>query len=68
MAACMICQRELTADEIGLHKKMINRGSTEFMCITCLAAFFHCDESLLERKIEQFRAQGCVLFTQERQT
>ena len=62
MAACMICQRELTADEIGLHKKMINRGSTEFMCITCLAAFFHCDESLLERKIEQFRAQGCVLF------
>ena len=68
MAACMICQRELTADEIGLHKKMINRGSTEFMCITCLAAFFHCDESLLERKIEQFRAQGCVLFAQERQT
>lgn len=62
MAACMICQRELTADEIGLHKKMINRGSTEFMCITCLAAFFHCDESLLKRKIEQFRAQGCVLF------
>ena len=45
---------------------MINRGSTEFMCITCLAAFFHCDESLLERKIEQFRAQGCLLFSRRK--
>ena len=58
----MECQRELTSDEIGLHKKMINRGSTEFMCITCLAAFYHCEESLLEKKIEQFREQGCTLF------
>lgn len=63
----MECQRELTADEIGLHKKMINRGATEHMCITCLAAFFHCEESLLERKIEQFRAQGCLLFVHEDQ-
>lgn len=58
----MQCGRELSADEIGLHKKMINRGSTEFMCITCLAAFFHCEEKLLEQKIQQFREQGCMLF------
>ncbi|MBR6569207.1 MAG: hypothetical protein IKK75_02020 [Clostridia bacterium] len=61
----MECQRELTADEIGLHKKMIHRGATEFMCITCLAAFYHCDESLLRQKIEQFREQGCLLFTRK---
>ena len=62
MAKCKQCGRELTADEIGLHKKMINRGSTEFMCISCLAVFFHCEESLLREKIEQFRSQGCMLF------
>jgi len=58
----MQCQRELTGDEIGLHKKMINRGAAEFLCITCLAGVYHCEESLLEKKIEQFRAQGCMLF------
>jgi len=62
MAHCIKCARELSADEIGLHKKMINRGSTEFMCISCLADFFHCEEGLLREKIEQFRSQGCMLF------
>ena len=62
MADCMQCGRALTQDEIGLHKKMINRGSTTFMCITCLAGFYHCDEELLRKNIEQFREQGCMLF------
>ena len=34
---CKKCGRELTNDEIGIHKKMINRGDTEFFCLTCLA-------------------------------
>ena len=54
MARCMQCQRELTGDEIGLHKKMINRGAAEFLCITCLAGVYHCEEELLRKKIEQF--------------
>ena len=64
MASCINCARELTSDEIGLHKKMINRGAEEFMCLSCLAIFFHCDESLLVKKIEQFRENGCMLFAQ----
>ena len=63
MSQCMECGRELTQDEVGLHKKMINRGATQFMCITCLANFYHCEEELLLRKIEQFREDGCMLFT-----
>lgn len=66
MALCKQCGRELTSDEIGLHKKMINRGATEFLCLSCLAAFYHCGEDLLLRKIEQFREQGCMLFTSEK--
>lgn len=59
----MNCGRELTGDEIGLHMKMINRGATQWMCITCLAGFFKCEEELLRGKIELFRSQGCMLFT-----
>ena len=65
MAQCMKCARELTGDEIGLHKKMINRGSTEFMCLTCLAKYYDCEEALLLKKMEQFRAQGCMLFSKK---
>lgn len=62
MAQCMKCSRNLVPDEIGLHKKLINRGAREFMCLSCLAAYFRCEESLLKAKIEQFREQGCMLF------
>ena len=62
MSVCKKCGRELTADEIGLHKKMINRGDTEFLCITCLSEFFSCTEDLLRNKIVHFRNMGCLLF------
>lgn len=62
MAECAGCGRALTADEAGLTKKLINRGTEKYYCVACLAAMFKVDESLLYEKIEQFRAQGCVLF------
>ena len=62
----MKCGREISGDEIGLHKKLINRGATEWMCITCLADFFKCTEELLRDKMEQFREQGCMLFAPKR--
>lgn len=63
MSQCIKCKKELTGNEIGLTKKLINRGSTEFYCINCLAERFDCDVPLLEKKIEQFKKQGCTLFT-----
>lgn len=65
MANCKTCQRALTADEIGLTQKMINRGATEWMCLTCLSRFFNCEEDLLLKKIEEFRALGCMLFSKK---
>ncbi len=62
MAECKNCKKTLTNDEIGLTKKLINRGSTEFYCIDCLADIFKCDKALLEKKTEQFRKMGCALF------
>lgn len=63
MSLCKDCGRALSGDEIGLTRKMINRGATEYMCITCLSKFFRCDEALLKRKIEEFKLMGCMLFS-----
>ena len=59
---CKQCGKPLSRDEIGLHKKMVNRGATEYFCLHCLAAYFGASEDLLKEKIEQFRKDGCTLF------
>ncbi len=59
---CIRCSAALTRDEIGLTKKLINRGCTEFMCYDCLAKHFDVTVTLLREKVEQFREMGCLLF------
>ncbi len=62
MSQCKECGRELTANDMGLYMKLINRGAREFMCIDCLANFLQCDVVLLEKKIVHFKNMGCTLF------
>lgn len=62
MNRCIKCGKELNGDDIGLTKKLINRGAEEFLCIDCLAEKFNCSRELLEKKIVQFREMGCTLF------
>lgn len=59
---CAKCGSALTDDEIALYKKMVNRGSTEFTCIRCLADHFSVTTDSLYEKIAQFRSDGCTLF------
>ena len=59
---CKICGREVTRDEIGLTKKLINRGATEFLCMTCLAEKFDMTEAECQTLIDHFREAGCHLF------
>lgn len=59
---CMQCGRKLTNDEIGAHKKLVNRGAQSFLCKTCLAQKFRISEALIDEKIRQFREMGCSLF------
>ena len=49
-------------DEIGLFKKLVNRGADKFMCIECMSEYFEVSESALRDKIEQYRNMGCTLF------
>ena len=62
MSTCKKCGRELNGNDIGLTKKLINRGSMEFLCINCIAEKFDCSKELLEEKIKQFKEAGCTLF------
>lgn len=62
MNNCKKCGKELSGNDIGLTKKLINRGSTEFLCINCIAEKFDCSKELLEEKIKQFKESGCTLF------
>lgn len=62
LSRCKECGREISRDEIGLTKKLINRGATEFYCINCLAQKFEVTKEELEKKIAEFREMGCTLF------
>ncbi len=59
---CKKCGRSLISDELGLNKKMISRCAEEFYCISCLAEHFRVTEEQLEKQIEIYRSQGCMLF------
>lgn len=62
MLNCIRCGKNLDADDIGCHKKLVNRGATEFMCVCCLAKHFGATEEKLRTLIEEYRAYGCTLF------
>lgn len=59
---CTSCHAPLTKDDIGLHRKLVNRAATEFMCIKCLAAYFGITEKQCRELIDNFRAAGCSMF------
>lgn len=61
---CKGCGAAVSDDEAALHKKLVNRGATEFFCIDCLSKHFSVSRLSLYEKIEQFRRQGCTLFTE----
>ena len=65
MPNCTECGKELTPDEIGATRKLINRGATEYRCLSCLSQHFEVPESLLLKKIEEWRSYGCMLFPQK---
>ena len=62
LSVCSSCGKKLSPDEIAATRKLINRGAKEFLCVSCLAAYFDVmPEHILER-ISYFRSAGCTLF------
>ncbi len=60
---CYVCGKDnLSKDEIGLTKKLLDKNATYFYCIDCLAEQLEVDTEFLLAKIEDFKEQGCTLF------
>ena len=60
---CYVCGKSpLSKNEIGLTKKLIDKKTTAFYCLPCLAEYFEVTEEELAAKIEEFKAEGCTLF------
>lgn len=61
---CLACGRKkLDKDTIGINKKLIGRDIKTFYCIDCLADFLGCTEEDIIDKIEEFKEEGCTLFS-----
>lgn len=60
---CKCCGAELQKDWIALNKKLLDKDAKEFLCISCLADTFGCDVEDLEIKIDEFKEEGCILFS-----
>ena len=60
---CYVCGKTpLTKDEIGITKKLIDKKTTQFYCVACLAEQLEVSEEELVAKIEEFKEEGCILF------
>lgn len=60
---CYVCGKSnLTKDEIGLTKKLIDKKSINFYCIDCLADYLEVTTEELLDKLEEFKEEGCTLF------
>ncbi len=59
---CQTCGKPLTADEIAVTKKLVNRGATRFSCVSCLAAYFEVTPGDIQERISYFKKKGCTLF------
>ena len=60
---CYVCGKEnLSKDEIGLTKKLIDKKTMNFYCIDCLAEYLEVTTEELLDKIEEFKEEGCSLF------
>lgn len=61
-ASCIQCGAALTRDDIGLTKKLVNRGAVTFFCKACLARKFNMTVEDCDTLIAHFREAGCHFF------
>jgi len=60
---CYVCgKKNLSKNEIGLTKKLLDKNAMYFYCLDCLAEYLEIDTEFLLVKVEEFKDQGCNLF------
>lgn len=63
MKQCVNCSQDLSKDEVALSKKLLGKNTKQFLCLNCLSEYLNTDQDILKEKIEQFKEEGCTLFT-----
>ena len=62
-ASCISCgKNQLSKDEIGINKKLINENVENYYCLDCLANYLEVSTQDILDKIEEFKEEGCKLF------
>jgi len=60
---CISCGKsDLSKNEIGINKKLINEKAVDFYCLDCLADILEVSVQDILDKIEEFKEEGCILF------
>lgn len=59
---CKKCGAQLCKLDRSLTYKLVNRGSTEFMCKKCLSEYFGISMEGLDELAAYYKSQGCMLF------
>ncbi len=61
---CVMCGlKHLDKDTIGINKKLLGEAIESFFCMECLANHLECTVDDLLDKIEEFKEEGCKLFS-----
>lgn len=63
MKQCVNCSQDLSKEEGALSKKLLGKNTKQFLCLNCLSEYLNTDQDILKEKIEQFKEEGCTLFT-----
>ncbi len=62
MAKCVSCENEVVPVEMGLTKKLMGKGVTNYYCFSCLAKEFNTSVEKLKEVVKEYQRQGCSLF------
>lgn len=61
---CIACgKQDLDKDTIGINKKLLGEDVTTYYCMDCLADYLGCEVQDIIDKIEEFKEEGCKLFS-----
>lgn len=62
---CRYCDAVLEHNTVGLNKKLfeVDAKRSRYMCFSCMAEYLECSEEDLREKVEEFKREGCKLFS-----
>lgn len=62
--ACVACgKKPLSNDEIGICKKLLGTDTSMFYCLPCFSDYLSVTEQDILDKIQEFKEEGCKLFS-----